>query len=233
MGRQNYMTVTVSDNVQEIFDEFVKRKNLTKTAALSDMVELYMLAKDEDLYLELKKKHLNVDGIRDMLADRDSEGADAGYLFMKLRPFEDDAGEWWSVRTLMEFYMDEERKKGYTWFSTESLFFGMSESKVKEYNQNIQDGKSVRILFALNDEEIDNDIAYSADVLQVYSAKLPVACPDMDADSSEKARIWIKMCNVGEETRIRASMLKITSTGRDLKETIRNSQYHFGYVSFK
>ena len=55
MGRQNYMTITVADTIQDMFNEFVAIKGITKTAALNDVVEMYMIAKDEDLYLELKK----------------------------------------------------------------------------------------------------------------------------------------------------------------------------------
>lgn len=231
------MTITVADSVQEMFDEFVKRKNLTKTAALNDMVEMYMLAKDETLYLELKKKYLGVAGIRDLLADRDAPDMDANYLFMKLRAYPEKDGDGVSGQEAMETYMADERRKGYTWFSTESLFFGMKESRVKEYNEKIRNGETVRILFAINHEDSDNDIEYSAQVMRIYSAKLPVACPEENGEPEEwrgeTARIWIKMRDVKPENQIRASMLKITSTGRDLKETICNSQYHFGYVSFK
>ena len=58
MGRQNYMTITVADTIQDMFNEFVTIKGITKTAALNDVVEMYMLAKDEELYLNLKKKIL-------------------------------------------------------------------------------------------------------------------------------------------------------------------------------
>ena len=73
MGRQNYMTITVADTIQDMFNEFVTIKGITKTAALNDVVEMYMLAKDEELYLNLKKKYLNVEGMKDMIADRDSK----------------------------------------------------------------------------------------------------------------------------------------------------------------
>ena len=31
MGRQNYMTITVADTVQEMFNDFVSEKGMTKT----------------------------------------------------------------------------------------------------------------------------------------------------------------------------------------------------------
>lgn len=238
MGRQNYMTITVADTIQDMFNEFVTIKGITKTAALNDVVEMYMLAKDEELYLKLKKKYLNVEGVKNMIADRDSKGDNEipEYLFMKLGASSTMEGDDLDGEETIRLYMNDEMHRGYTWFSTQSLFYGMSQERVKSYNKQIAAGKKVKILFAVNNENYDNDIAFSADVLEVLSAKLPVECPDEGLPVEfygEKARIWIKLKNIQEETQINASMMKITSTGRDLKQTISNSQYHFGYVSFK
>ena len=238
MGRQNYMTVTVADTIQDMFNEFVAIKGITKTAALNDVVEMYMIAKDEDLYLELKKKYLNVESVRNMIADRDRQADDSvpEFLFMKLGISSTVEGDELDGEQTVRVYMDDEKNRGFTWFSTQSLFYGMSQDRVKHYNNQIAAGKKVKILFAVNNENFNNDIAFSADVLQVFSAKSPVECPEEGLPvefDDEKARIWIKIANIHEESKINASMLRITSTGRDLKQTISNSQYHFGYVSFK
>ncbi len=238
MGRQNYMTITVAETIQDMFNEFVTIKGITKTAALNDVVEMYMIAKDEDLYLELKKKYLNVESVKNMIADRDSQADDSipEYLFMKLGISATVEGDELDGEETVRVYMDDERNRGFTWFSTQSLFYGMSQDRVKHYNNRIAAGEKVKILFAVNNENYDNDIAFCADVLEVFSAKLPVECPEEGLPvefDGEKARIWIKIANIHEETKINASMLRITSTGRDLKQTISNSQYHFGYVSFK
>lgn len=239
MGRQNYMTITVADTVQDMFHEFVTRKGLTKTAALNDVLEMYMLAKDEKLYLELKKKYLHVESVRNMIADRDAGvyGAEEEFLFMKLGMSQTADGDPLDGEETVRLYMEDERVRGYTWFSTQSLFYGMSAERIRYYNRKIKEGVKVRILFAINNENYDNDIAFSADVLEVYSEKLPVGCPEDNAYppayDNEKARIWIKLKRIEEEKKINASMLQITSTGRDLKQTISNAQYHFGYVSFK
>ena len=70
MARQNYMTITVDGTVQAVFSEFVRRKGITKTSALNDVVEMYMLAEDEALYLELKKTHLHIAQVRDAIRER-------------------------------------------------------------------------------------------------------------------------------------------------------------------
>ena len=75
MPRKNYMTINANETVQQMFDEFVRIRQITKIAALNDMLEMYMIAKDEDLYLELKHKYLNIEGIRQMIYDRDSNEA--------------------------------------------------------------------------------------------------------------------------------------------------------------
>ena len=46
----------------------------------------------------------------------------------------------------------------------------------------------------------------------------------------EKVKIWIKIKDIQEEKTLRASMLKVRSTGANLKQVISNSQFHFGYV---
>ncbi len=105
----------------------------------------------------------------------------------------------------------------------------MSQKRIDYYNKKIESGKNVKMLFAVNNENFDNDIAFSANVLKVFSSKVPVSCPEDNAYpaqfDNEKARIWIKLANITNEID--------TSTGRDLKQTISNAQYHFGYVSFK
>ncbi|MEY8001441.1 hypothetical protein AB8U03_14765 [Clostridium sp. Mt-5] len=239
MGRQNYMTITVADTIQDMFNEFVTIKGTTKTAALNDVLEMYMLAKDEDLYLKLKKKYLNVEGVISMIADRDTiaEGNTNEFLFMKLSSATTIGGNQLDGEGTIRVYIKDEKLHGYTWFSTESLYYGMSKDKVKYYNKKIDEGNNVRILFAINNQNCDNDIAFSADVLEIYSDKMPVSCPGsgypVEFGDDEKAKIWIKLKNIKEEDTINASMLKIITTGRDLKQTITNAQYHFGYVTFK
>lgn len=237
MGRQNYMTITVSDTVQDIFNEFVSEKGITKTSALNDVLEMYMLAKDEELYLKLKKKYLQVDEVRNMIEDRDElQINDTDFIFMKLG-FSIASGETLDGEKTMALYITDEAKRGFTWFSTQSLFFGMSDARVKQYNDRIKSGKTVRILFAINNENYHNDIAFSANVEEIFSAKTSRPCPDgfnyPPEFHGERARIWVKLSNIKPETKVTAEMLKITSTGRSLKQTISNSQYHFGYVSLK
>lgn len=158
----------------------------------------------------------------------------ADYLFKKLRPFEDDDGNIWLIPELMECYMKKERESGHAWFSMPSH---ISEGKVRKYNRKIQSGNRVRILFGLNDENVNNDIGYSADVLEVYTSKRFVQCPEKNYEipefRGETNKTWIKIRRLKEERSIRADMLKITSNGASLKDRICHSQCHFAYVSLE
>ena len=218
MPRQNFMTISVPDTVQEMFNEFVRIKGVTKAAALTDVLEMYMLASDETLYLDLKKKYLNTEAVKDMIVSQQNQLASEDIIFMKLGQ-KDFNGKNYTEDKTMQLYISDCAARGYTWFSTQSLFFGMSPDKVKYFNQKA------------------NDIGYAAEVEEVYSEKDSVPCPEANAVPSEflgeERRIWLKLKNVREERNIKASMLKITSSGRDLKDVISVGQFHFGYVSFK
>ena len=54
MGRPGYMSIYADERTQKIFDEFTKIKGISKSTALTEMMDTYMLAQDEALYLQLK-----------------------------------------------------------------------------------------------------------------------------------------------------------------------------------
>ena len=235
MGRPGYMSLYADERTQQIFDEFVKIKGITKSTALTEMLEIYMLCQDEELYMELLKKSLGVEVAKQELLQRTDTKAVNDYIFMKLRMSSDREGNPMDGHETIDAYVRniEENGLGYTWFSTESLHFGMAKKKVDYYNQFIKNEKKVQILFAVSDEE--NDICYSATVLEIVSGRESVQCPgeqgsEPEEFKGEKVKIWIKIKDIQEEKTLRASMLKVRSTGANLKQVISNSQFHFGYV---
>lgn len=220
----------------EIFDEFVKIKGNTKTAALSDMMEIYMICQDEELYMELKKKYLGVKVAKQELLERRDSRAVNDYIFMKLSFSYDIYGNTIDGRKTIQAYQknEKENRYGYTWFSTNSLHMGMDKNKVKHYNQLAKRGEKVTILFATADA--NNDICYAATVLEIQSEKEPSLCPGDAAcipkefDQNEKAKIWIRIKDIREENNLTAEMMNIRSSDANLKQVISSSQYHFGYV---
>ena len=134
-------------------------------------------------------------------------------------------------------YISDEAIRGYTWFSTQALYYGMSQKRVDEYNKAIKSGKKVTLIFAIGEKAGgENDIAYKADVMEIISFKQPETLPSNEYPSlwhGESARIWIKLKNIQEENTLTARLFEVTSTGADLQQVINKSQYHFGYVNLK
>ena len=236
MGRPGYLSLYADERTQQIFDEFVKIKGTTKSAALTEMLEIYMLCTDEELYSELKKKYLGVEVAKQALVQRTDTKAINDYIFIKLGTAHDVDGYPLDGKETLEAYMRtcEENGLGYTWFSTQSLHFGMAKKKVSYYNKLIANGETVRLLFAIGGEL--NDIYCSAVVKEIVSDKELSTCPGEagsvpeEFGDEEKAKIWIKITDIQEETNLKAAMLKVRSTDANLKQVISNSQFHFGYV---
>lgn len=236
MGRPGYMSLYADERTQQIFDEFVKIKGIKKSTALAEMLEIYMLCQDEELYTELKKKSLGVEVAKQMLVQRADSREINDYIFMKLGTVYDVDGNAMDGYDTIDAYIRNcsENGEGYTWFSTESLHFGMAKKKVEYYNSLCELGEKVKILFAVGDDV--NDIVYSATVMEIVSGRDAVACPDdlayvpCEFADEEKAKIWIKITDIQEENQLKAAMFKVRSTDANLKQVISNSQFHFGYV---
>lgn len=236
MGRPGYMSLYADERTQQIFDEFVRIKGITKSTALSEMLEIYMLCQDEELYLELKKKALGVETAKQALLERTDVKAINDYIFMKLGTSSDGDGNILDGTDTMEAYRRncEENGYGYTWFSTESLHFGMAKKKVRYYNSLAERGEKVTILFAVGEEV--NDIRYSARVLSIASSRDSLSCPGEkgsvpeEFDGEGSAKIWIQITDIREEDELKAAMFNVRSTDANLKQVISNSQFHFGYV---
>ena len=123
----------------------------------------------------------------------------------------------------------------FVWFSTDSLYAGMAKKQVDHYN-GIIEGKEcdLRILFAYNDG-YNNDIQYSAKVLQIVSSPEPISAPDLMLPEhyyGSHKKIWIKISELQKEDIISAKSFVIRATGRNLQEVMNKSQFHFGYVSY-
>ena len=236
MARPGYISLYADERTQQIFDEFVKIKGITKSTALSEMMEVYMLSQDEELYLELKKKALGIETARQELFERTDTRTVNDYIFIKLGTTYGQGGVPLDGKATIEAYINnmETNGLGYSWFSTRSLHFGMSKKKVAYYNSLAQKGEEVTLLFAIG-EDI-NDICYSATVLEIQSSKDLFHCPDVSSSvpeelgSEETGKIWIKIRDLRKEDSLKASMFYVRSTDSNLKQVISESQFHFGYV---
>ena len=203
MGRPSHMSIYADERTQQIFDEFTKVKGITKSTALTEMLEIYMLSQDEKLYIELKKKYHGVEVEKKALIQRTDIRATNDYIFMKLGISYDVDNNLLDGYDTIKAYIRNcnENGLGHSWFSTDSLYYGMAKDKIEDYNSLVTSGETVKILFAVGEGVND-----------------------------EKAKIWIKIKDIKEEHDIKAQMLKVRSTGKNLKQVITKSQYNFGYV---
>lgn len=176
MARQGYLSLYADPRTREIFEKFLEIKGISKTAALSDMMNMYMLCTDENLYNELYKKSMGVEKIQQEVLDMKSEAMENDYIIMKLNMATNTNGNEMTGQEVLQAYMKNLQGNGlgYTCFSTQSLHHGMAPKKVAFYNSCAKNGERVRILFAIAGK---NEIAYSADVQEIISNRDPIPCP--------------------------------------------------------
>ena len=234
MARPGYLSIYADERTQTIFDEFVKIKGISKSTALSEMMEVYMLAQDEQLYLELLKKSLHVDYARDILLQREDVTPINDYIIMKLGTAYTQDGEELNGEETIKAYRKAVKKHGCSWFSTISLHSGMAAAKIKFYKDAIKKGETVKILFVIGMGI--NEIRYSATVADIESKREEFACPGDPATIpeefgiEEKGKIWMKLTDLQEEHTIKAEMLKFRTGDGSVKRAITKSQFHFGYA---
>ncbi len=234
MGRPGYLSIYADKRTQKIFDEFTKIKGINKSTALTEMMEVYMLSQDEDLYLQLKKKSLNVEYAKNLILQREDATPLNDYIFMKLGTSYTTTGNELDGEETIQAYIHTIHKLGYAWFSTTSLHTGMDKKKVEYYNKAIKSGEEVKILFAIGMGI--NEVRYSANIQKIVSSRDEILCPgDVAAipneyGASETGKIWLKITNLQKENKIKAEMLKFRKGDGNVKSAITNSQFHFGYV---
>ncbi len=149
------------------------------------------------------------------------------YIFMRLGWSETIEGEDINGEKTLQLYLEDATINGSTWFSTSVK--GMSAKKIEHYNGRISAEEKIKILFA-----IDKVIAYSAEIMQVYSNDKPTLCPESGREpaafSGEKQKTWIKIKNINPEKNISVGRLQVIKNGRNVKEVIDKSQCCFAYV---
>lgn len=236
MGRPGYISIYVDEQTNALFDKFVKEKGITKSEAISEIMEIYMLCKDENLYMKLKKDTLDVERMKPLIDSVTDISSVNDFIFMKLGYAYDQEENKLSGEETIDAYIRNcnENGKDYTWFATDSLTWGMAKKKVSYYNDLIENGYTVQMLFAVGYDD-NNEIRYIADVQEIVSDRDAMYCPgdkgtEPNEFEGEKAKIWIKITNIREERTIKAENLRIRSNDSNLKEVITSSQYHFGYV---
>lgn len=139
------------------------------------------------------------------------------YLLAQLR--KKGYGERTSGKEVIQIYLNDAKKKGYTWFDTDSY---VDENVAGQYRT---------MLFMVNGQ-----IAYRAEILKVRSSRERQGCPPPDKApkewQDEEARTWIKIRNLTPEHSITVGKLKISSSGNALTE-VPILQRCLSYVSLR
>ena len=127
------------------------------------------------------------------------------YLLAQLR--KKSYGESLSGREVIPVYLDDEKKKGYTWFDTDSPVNEATASQCRT------------ALFM-----VDGQIAYRADIMEIHSYNEARLCPAPGKEpkewKNEKARTWMKLRNLRPENEITVNRLQITSSGNALEDVV-------------
>lgn len=156
-------------------------------------------------------------------------------IFMKLGF--DSSTKFNAVQT-MQIYEDFCKIKGSTWFSTDSLSKGMSETRRAEFVNAINKKYIVEIYFAVGKNSGgDNDIKYKAEVMDIKTDGDKMPSPEKiltpDQWKSDRNKIWIKVKELKQITNPTSKDFIVASTGNILANSIAHSQYHFGYIKKK
>jgi hypothetical protein len=234
MARPGYMSIYADERTQKIFHEFTQRKGIGKSTVLTEMMQTYMLAQDEELYLQLLKESLNISKTKEIISVKEDDTAINDYIFMKLGIAYMTNNREIDGEETMQAYMRAVQEHGYTWFSTMSLHSGMAKDKISFYNQAIESGEVVKVLFALGMGI--NDVCYSAKLQKIVSSRDEITCPGdpntipIEFGKEEKGKIWFKLTELQDESEIKVDMLKFRKDDGSVKNAISKSQFHFGYV---
>ncbi|NAS19570.1 hypothetical protein GND98_017345 [Clostridium butyricum] len=138
----------------------------------------------------------------------------------------------------MGIYKDFCDKNKEVWFSTDSLSKGMSSKRRKEFLEAINNNEIVEMYFVIGKgSNGNNDIQYKADVLDIETDANGLTSPNMKLTPqeyiNENKKIWIKICNLKEFTKLTTKDFLVNSTNNSLDESLKKSQHHFGYIRRK
>lgn len=138
MSKEGYLNVTGNPTTLLIFDQFVKQLGITKTAAITDMVEVYMLATDQDLYLKLKRDFLNVDAAKKLMEKRTSNikiaspGESFNALWMRWKNYQSNSGQEYTPDEIFALYVAVIKEFGYALFGLNGPAAGTGFAPDKE-----------------------------------------------------------------------------------------------------
>ena len=138
MSKEMYLNVTGNPTTLLIFDQFVKQLGITKTAAITNMLEVYMLATNQDLYLKLKRDFLNVDAAKKLMEKRTgnikiaSPDDTFSALWMRWKNYQSNSGQEYTPDEIFALYVAVIKKFKYALFGLNGPAAGTGFASDKE-----------------------------------------------------------------------------------------------------
>lgn len=232
-NRAKYLSLYADPQTQAVFERFLDEKNISKTTALSQFMEIFMLANDADLYLRLKKEILGVDAVQGLLAQQTQPAGkcfdnfsttDYGLLF-RLTPRDGLCEE-----DILHGNQEIEHEFGYSWisFNGPSRGTGIHPTMLAEFHDRLNAGDLVPCYYMWG-----NTIRYSAKVLDIFSGPEKIPCPgDLRTVPEEFRsyldRTWLKIKDLRPESDVTVDNL-LFKNGSSVRSAL-SSRFVFGYV---
>lgn len=245
MSREGYLSVTANPSTLLLFDQFTRALGITKTAAITDMLEIYMLSRDEKLYLRLKRELLNVDAAKQLLEQRASNikiepKQSFNALWVRWKEFKDDDGDLLLPEQIFESYQRVLYKNGYCCLGLRgpSSGTGFSKEKAEHLRSLLEEWGRVPLIIS-----VGQDLRYIGWFDEFFFDSKPFLISDPEAIPSEFANepnlIWLRMRSLRRmtEDEVTAEQIffvpKKNSEPRSLADVLlkkNGGQVPFGYV---
>lgn len=139
-----------------------------------------------------------------------------------------------AVETI-KIYEKFSHEYGSVWISTDSLYRGMSEKRIDEFNYAIQNNKIVDLYLIPGVTSAgNNEITHKAEVLEIKGNKNGMISPDISLTPKEWVKdykkIWIKVDKIKKCSTKKVTDFMVISSKKILSDAISKSQYNFGYI---
>ncbi|WP_270457842.1 hypothetical protein [Faecalimonas umbilicata] len=236
MGRTGYLSLVVPDETKVIFDRFTEELGITKAEATRQMLEIYMLATDEERYLRLKKQFLHIEKAKPLiLENRISKSNPYTFNALWARITDADAlinGQILklSPEKIIRTYQQTIHTLGATFFSCNgpARNTGITEKRQEYLRTLLDSGIHVPLYLSL-----DNETLFRADILEVLSSpeKFKVSNTYLVPSefAFEKNRTWIKIKNLHPVQDISSRDLRFEN-GNTVRMVMKKGQLSFGYI---
>lgn len=222
MSKDGYISVSANPTTVLIFDQFVKELGITKTAATTDMLDIYMICTNEELYLRLKRDFLNVDAAKELMQKRTANIKLAlpdntfNALWMRWKNFR-YGGQEYIPDEIFNLYVAVIKRLGYAIFGLNGPAAGTGFAPDKEERLQTLLAENGTIPFLISNGE---KIAYIAEfdkflckpekfnLLDFDSILEGFLLPGSDSDSvpipedfvGERYRIWLRLRSLRKVT---------------------------------